>query len=299
MSIYIVMIIQQLIASGTHLIAKTVTQEVDPFTLTFLRGIVSGGALSLLFYLREKKVRIEKKDYPVVIWLSILAIPINQFFYLYGMKFTLAANGALLYATTPAFMLVFSRILLGEPLSIQKIIGVATAFAGVSFVIFEHGVDFSSDYFFGNVMILIAVIAWTLYAVLGKRLITKYGSFHVSSLTIITGALLFVPPGAASLTWFEMNSISFNNWLGILYLALGSSVVGYVLWYYAIGKFDTTKVAVFANAQPILTTVLAVVFLHQPVSTTFMFGGIITIAGVLITQKTTTKSDPDKNGITI
>ncbi|MHB1049889.1 MAG: DMT family transporter [Bacteroidota bacterium] len=285
MNIYVVMLIQQLIASGTHLIAKTVTGDVDPVTLTFIRGVISGCALSLLFIIREKRIRIQKEDWKLLIWLSMLAIPINQYLYLYGMKFTLAANGALLYATTPAFVLVFSRLLLGEPLTTHKIIGVIVAFIGVSIVIFERGIDFSSDYFFGNVMILFAVIAWALYAIQGKKLIARYGSFHVSSLTIITGALLFVPPGMASLTWFDVSSISVNNWFGILYLALGTSVVGYVLWYYAIGKFDMTRVAVFANAQPILTTILAVVFLDQTITAPFVVGGMITIAGVLWTQR--------------
>ncbi|KAF0138737.1 MAG: hypothetical protein FD122_3709 [Stygiobacter sp.] len=221
----------------------------------------------------------------MVIDLAFIAIPVNQFLYLYGMKYTLAANGALLYALTPVFVLIFSRLLLGESMSLTKLIGVIIAFVGVSVVIFEHGIDFSSDYFFGNVLIFIAVIAWALYGVQGKKLIKKYGAFHVSSLTIIFGAILFVPEGLAGLTWFNINDISFSNWLGILYLALGTSVIGYVLWYYALGKFDSTKVAVFANAQPILTTLLAVIFLHQPISTTFLIGGGVTIVGVLLTQR--------------
>ncbi len=285
MNIYIIMLIQQLIASGTHLIAKTVTRDVDPMALTFIRGVISGGVLAIVFFIREKKVRIQREDFRTLFWLSVLAISINQYLYLYGMKFTLAANGALLYATTPAFVLVFSRFMLGEPLTPWKISGVIVAFVGVTIVIFERGIDFSSDYFFGNVMILMAVIAWTLYGIQGKKLIAKYGAFHVSSLTIILGAIVFVPPGVASLTWFDISMISFDNWLGILYLALGTSVVSYILWYYAIGKFDTTKVAVFANAQPILTTILAVLILDQPITGMFVIGGVITIAGVLLTQK--------------
>lgn len=279
------MLIQQLIAAGTHLIAKTVTREVDPMALTFIRGIIAAGVLAIIFSIREKNIRIKRKDYASVIWLSFIAIPINQFFYLYGMKFTLPANGALLYATTPAFVLVFSRFMLGESLTVSKVAGVIVAFIGVSIVIFEHGIDFSSDYFFGNVMILIAVIAWALYAIQGKKLIANYGAFHVSSLTVITGAVLFIPPGIASMTWFDVTTISMSNWFGILYLALGTSVISYVLWYYAIGKFDTTKVAVFANAQPILTSILSVLILKQPITSAFVVGGMIAIGGVLLTQR--------------
>lgn len=279
------MLIQQLIASGTHLVAKTVTRDINPVVLTFIRGSISTIALTFLFLIREKRIKVVRGDVLLLLILSLLAIPINQFFYLYGMKYTLAANGALLYATTPAFVLVLSHFILKEEMTTKKILGVAIAFVGVSIVIFEKGLELSSDYFFGNVMVLIAVIAWALYAILGKKLILKYGAFHVSSLTIIFGGILFVPPGIVGSLSFDFSSIIFSDWMGILYLALGTSVVGYLLWYYAIGKFDTTKVAVFANAQPILTSIMAVVFLHQKISSLFVLGGCITLAGVLLTQK--------------
>jgi drug/metabolite transporter (DMT)-like permease len=284
MNIYVIMIFQQLIAAGTHLVAKTVTHNVSPLVLTFFRGIISATALSFLFFIREKRIRVQKKDLGMLLWLSIIAIPINQYLYLYGINYTLASNGALLYATTPAFVLVLSKFLLHEKLTFKKILGVAIAFTGVSIVIFEKGVDFSSDYFFGNILILVAVLAWSLYAVQGKKMIMAYGAFHVSSLTIIIGGLLFVPIGLVPAFTYDISSISTQDWFGILYLALGTSVVGYVLWYYAIGKFETTKVAVFANIQPIFTTIMAIIFLQQPITPLLLIGGVITIAGVLLTQ---------------
>ena len=285
MNVYLVIFFQQLIASGTHLVAKTVTHNIDPLILTFLRGVISAVALVFIFFIKEKRIKIERKDLPLLFWLSLIAIPINQFLYLYGIKFTLAANGALLYGTTPVFVLVLSRIILKEKMTRAKIFGVLIAFSGVCIVVFERGIDFSSDYFFGNIMIFLAVLAWALYAVQGKRLIKKYGAFYISALTLIIGALMFVPIGMFGLSTFDITAVSQNDWYGILYLALGTSVVGYLLWYYAIGKFDTTKVAVFQNAQPILTALMGFVFLHQGISLNFVFGGVITIVGVLLTQK--------------
>lgn len=285
MNIYIVILIQQLIASGTHLVARTVAQEVDPILLTFLRSIVIFAALLPIFILREKKIRIKKEDRALMLWLSFIVIGMNQFLYLYGMKYTLAANGALLYATTPAFILILSKIILKEPLTRVKVTGVSIAFIGVAIVLFEHGVNFSSDYFLGDMLILVAVVAWSLYAVQGKRLIKTYGAFHVSALSLMGGAILFAPVGMSSLISNSIADVSFQSWCGILYLGLGTSVVGYFLWYYAIGNFDMTKVAVFQNAQPIFTTILSFLILGQSVSTVFIIGGAITITGVIITQR--------------
>ena len=285
LNIYIIIFIQQLIASGTHLVAKSVSQHVDPVILTFLRGVISSAALSILFFIKEKRIKVTSQDIPSLLLLSLIGIPINQFLYLYGIKYTIASNGALLYAMTPVFVLLLSRWIVQERMTVQKIIGVAIAFIGVSIVIFEKGIDFSSEYFFGNVLILIAVIAWAFYAVLGKKMITRYGSFHISALTMIFGAILFSPFGIYVSIGYDFSTIALPEISALLYLALGTSVVGYVLWYYAIGKIETTKVAVFQNMQPVLTTILAVILLDQPITSMFVIGGVITLVGVWITQR--------------
>ncbi len=285
MNIYIIILFQQLLAAGTHLVAKTVTQEVNPVLLTFLRNIVSLIAMLIMFLVREKRVKVERKDFKQLLLLSFLAVPMNQFLYLYGIKFTLASNGALLYGTTPAIILILSYLILKEEMTRKKIIGVMIAFTGISIVMFERGIDFASDYFYGNVMIFLAVIAWALFAIYGKQLVKKYGAFHITVLSMIGGAIMFMPVGIIDLSINGIPTLTPGNWGSILYLSLGTSVVAYMLWFYALGKMDTTKVAVFANAQPIFTTILAVFFLNQPLTAAFLIGGAITISGVVLTQR--------------
>jgi drug/metabolite transporter (DMT)-like permease len=285
MNIYVIMFFQQLLAAGTHLVAKTVTAQVDPVILTFLRNCISLMAMLLMFVVRERHIKVERKDLPRLLWLSFLAVPMNQFLYLYGIKFTLAANGALLYAMTPALILVLSFFLLKESMTPLKVIGIALAFCGITIVIFERGVDFSSDYAYGNIMIFMAVIAWALFAIHGKILVKKYGAFHITVLSMIGGAVMFLPVGLIQIGLQGFPEIGVMDWAGILYLSLGTSVISYMLWFYALGRMDTAKVAVFANAQPILTTILAVLFLDQPVTMFFLIGGSITIGGVFLTQQ--------------
>jgi len=282
--IYILIVIQVLLASGTHLVAKAVVSDVDPVTLTFLRTCVSSAALLIVFVIREKKIKIQREDYGKMLWLAFIVIPLNQFLFLYGIKYTTAANAALLYATTPVLVLVFSHLMLGENLTKQKIAGVVIAFCGVAVIIFEHGVSLSSDYTYGNVVMFVAVIAWSLYTIQGKPMVVKYGAFHVASLSMIGGMILFLPLGIYGVSRFELSTLTISHWEGILYLGLGTSVISYFLWYYAIGKLETTKVAIFANAQPIVTSVLSYFFLHQLISRHFAAGAIVTLFGVVLTE---------------
>jgi drug/metabolite transporter (DMT)-like permease len=128
------------------------------------------------------------------------------------------------------------------------------------------------------------VIAWSLYTIQGKPMVIKYGAFHVASLSMIGGMILFLPLGIYGAIRFDLSTLTTVHWEGILYLGLGTSVISYFLWYYALGKIETTKVAVFANAQPIVTSILSYFLLHQAISAHFVIGGVITLAGVLLTE---------------
>ena len=285
MNVYIVLLIQVAIAGGTHVVAKAVVNEVDPATLTFLRSLFSTAGLMSLFLIRNRNFGVDRQDWPRIAWLGFLGLPLNQFLYLYGLGFSTAANGALLYATTPVFILVLSRFLLKERITAKKILGVLLAFAGIAIVIFERGIDLSSDYTYGNLMILCAVIAWTLFSVQGKPMVLKYGAVKTTALAMTIGMILFLPVGLVSASRFNFSSIDPSHWLGVAYLGLGTSVFGYMLWYYALGKIEASKAAVFANGQPILATILAMIFLHYSITAAFLIGGCVTLAGVVITQR--------------
>lgn len=283
-SVYLVLVVQAFFASGTHLVAKVAARDVEPFTLTLVRSLIAAAAVSFLLLLRGRFPRIRREDWGLVLFLSFLALPLNQFLFLFGIRFTTPSNAALLYATTPILVVLFSRWFLGERLTRRKLLGVALGFTGVAIVILERGVDASMEYIHGNLIIYVAVLAWGLYTVFGKRLIVRYGPLDASAITLLTGTLIFLPIGIVPALQFDYASIGGWTWGQILYLGIITSVVAYLLWYYALARVEAGKVALFANLQPILTTVLAVVLLGQGITVQFVVGGALAILGVVIAQ---------------
>jgi len=281
---YAVLLLQSFLAAGTHIVAKVVVRSMDASTLTLIRSLIAMPVMVGLLLSRNTLRRVERRDYLLILFLSALAIPVNQFLYLYGIRFTIASNAALLYAMTPIIVLVFSRLLLGERLTGRKILGVALGFVGVVVVIFERGVSASVEHVYGNVLVLIAVLAWSLYTVYGRRLIRAYGSIEATAMILVGGTILFLPFGIIPMSEFPFSTLTTASWMQILYLALVTSVLSYLLWYYALGRVEAGKVALFTNLQPILTTALAVVLLGQDVTVPFILGGCIAITGVIVAQ---------------
>jgi drug/metabolite transporter (DMT)-like permease len=258
--------------------------DVDPVTLTMLRSLIAAvGFLSISLF-RRTIFKFDKSDYPMIFFLAFVAIYLNQFVFLYSLKYTTPANASLLYATTPTMVLILSYFFFNEKLTLVKSLGIGVALIGILLVVFDRGIDLKSEYTLGNLMLIGAVLSWSLYTVFGKRLILKYGAFKTSSATMILGSFIFLPFGMFGVVKFDFSHLSAVDFGGILYLGLGTSLLGYGLWYYALGKIETSKVAIFTNLQPVITTILAVVLLGQAITPIFVIGGAIAICGVILTQ---------------
>ncbi len=286
--VYFYLFIQQTIASGTHLVAQNASESIQPGLLLLLRAV--GASLVFLIFLvvREQRWnifhRIERVDVWRMVLVGALNVPMNQLLYLNGIKYTTAANSALLYAMTPAMVFLFTSIIHSEHPTVRKGIGIAIAFVGVGIIMFEQGAELKPEHTLGNILILIAVMAWSLFTMLGRPLVLKYGAVYVTAINMIVGTIMYLPFGLLTSNFSAIATISAVSWSEVAYLALISSVLNYVLWYLALAKLEATRVAVFQNLQPIITTVMALYLGSAVLTGSFVGGGLLALTGVLIVE---------------
>lgn len=283
---YLILFIQQLIAASTHVVSKSLTDTIHPSVLLLFRALIASLIFMGIIFLKRKKLpKMELKDFFIFVVLGILCIPLNQYLFFISINMTTPANVSLAYALCPAFVLLMEIIFLKMKSSKWKTLGIIIAFAGAFTIFFERGIDFSSNYFVGNIVALIAAFAWAVYTIIGKRIIYKYGATYSTGLAIIIGYLFYLPIYAIWGDRSTIANIEMIDWVKIAYLGAFTSVIGYGLWYWVLKKLDASKLSVFNNLQPVITTILAVIFLGQMFTVPFLIGGTIAIAGVILTQK--------------
>jgi len=134
------------------------------------------------------------------------------------------------------------------------------------------------------VLILVAVTAWVLFTDLGKQLIPTYGSTRMTAWTMVAGAL-WVLPLLATLRVDMLAHASGVTWACLGYLGIITSVISYLLWYFALSRLEASKVAVFSNLQPVFTALAALALLHEPIHWELMVGGALVLIGVRLTQR--------------
>ncbi len=269
----------QVLASATHLFAKGAVMAIGALPVALIRFVLASAVL--WGWQRFRGVKgFDRRDWPRIALLGFLVVPVNQGFFLFGMVRTTPSHASLLYALTPLVVFLFARGILRERTPWSSLLGIGTAFAGVVLILLERGLRSEIGILQGDLLILVAVFGWALYTVLSKPLLARYDAMAVTTGAIVIGTVMALPallvPGAIP----PLHQIAPPVWLAILYLAIGTSVIAYPLWMYALRHLDAAKVAIATNTQPILTGVLSWIIFRERFTGIFMIGAVMILAGV-------------------
>ncbi|MBK6291935.1 MAG: EamA family transporter [Ignavibacteria bacterium] len=288
--IYLLLLLQQLISSSTHLVAKNVTLTLHPTTVVLIRGLFTCVAFGIYVLIRRSKVRsIDREDIPRLLLLGLINMPINQLLFIWGVKYTTAPNASLAYALTPAFVVIILLMFRREHPGWKRMLGVVVAFVGAAIVLVDRGAALSPDQTLGNIMVLGASMSWAGFTVLGRPIVAKYGPIYATALTFFAGLALYIPVWAMIPIHDAALPLTDETWLAtwsqLFYLGVITSGIGYALWYYALNHMDAGRVAVFNNLQPIITSILALIIFGTEPTPLFLVGGVIALIGVILTQR--------------
>ena len=288
--LYGALLVHSFASAGTYLFAKRALSEIPALPLGLLR--FAGASICLSVLIVRLRPRGQRLPPPAlrrkILLLAFVAVPVNQGFFLYGLQLSTAAHAALLYTLTPLFVLLLAQALLGEWPGWRTGLGTALALGGTIWVLLSRGLDVSRGPLFGDLLIVVAVVAWAVYTTEGREIVAQNGALATIAWTLIGGTLLFLPLGLGSLLFpanrEKLAHASAEAWWGILYLVLVTSVVAYLIWYWALKHLPAARVAIFSNLQPLATALLAHLFLGEVITASFVAGALVVIAGVALAQ---------------
>ncbi len=160
-------------------------------------------------------------------WLFIAAagIAFNYLFYGLGLRFTTAGVTSVITQLQSPITILLAAALLGERLTVQKLLGMCVGVAGVLLVIF-HGVSLttlcSSSHFLGNLLEVAASFAWPWYAIGQTKLLEESGNQQSLEPIFIVAALmstLFLPFTGP----FILHPPTLTDWVVLIFLGAGST----------------------------------------------------------------------------
>jgi drug/metabolite transporter (DMT)-like permease len=278
------LIFHQTLAALCFPVSKYGLEYIEPFTFAFYRFLISSVLLFVVVKLKRHSGAIERRDYIRIIALGALIIPFNQTLYLWGQSLTAAGHGAFLFATVPIWIFLTAVVHLGERPSLRRTVGIVVAVAGVIVIVTAGAMEIGTEYLWGDALILIAVIAWAYYTVLGKPLVRKYGALRITAYTLISGSIMYFPFGLYRAANFDYSVAPVTAWLSVVYMAVGTSLVAYVLWYWVLKYMEASRIAVYNNIEPLIASVVAYFWLSEPIGLSFVIGGMVVLSGVILAE---------------
>ncbi len=255
-----------------------------PLVFAYLR--VVGSAMVLNVVIRERDpAPLTRRDAWELVGYATLAIVINQTFFLGGLSLTSAHIAAILLTTLPVFVLGASIALGRERASAAKIGGIALAASGALLVVGEEGFAGATKSLIGDLLIIGNSLAYGLYLVLSKPMMARHSARRVIARMFALATVLMLPIAAWPLSRQDWHAIPGRAWLGLALVILGPTVAAYLLNAWALRHADSSLVAAYTYLQPVLTAVLAAIYLDERIRAVVIVAAAMIFAGVWISSR--------------
>ena len=186
---------------------------------------------------------------------------------------------SLIIASVPLWLVVL-RSTTGDRPRNASLAGTGFGFLGVALLLRPGG-----DVTAGGVLLVVgAAVIWALGTFLSSRLPMPGDAVTTTGIQALSGGILLIPlgiafPGAESL---DPSTWSARSLVGLAYLVLFGSVVGYTAYVWLLANVPLGTVATYAYVNPLVAITLGVVFLHEVVTWQIAAGAAVILSSVAV-----------------
>jgi drug/metabolite transporter (DMT)-like permease len=266
---------------------KIALSEVPPVTLGFLRFLVATPILTLYAYVTDAKSfrALFRNNVPALILMGLTGVMGYHVFQNIGIQHTSATNSSIIISSNPIILAVLSILFLREKVEATQALGIVIGFAGVVSIILteDRGLQIGTSGLVGDLLSLGGGISWAVYSIFGKRLSNHVNPTALTAASTIFGTIFLIPP-TLLLETPHLPTTS-TVWFAIVALSLGASCLAYVLWNQVLSEEKAFRVGVSLFLMPVVTTVLSVALLSEPLTLSIVAGMGLVLSGVFITER--------------
>ncbi len=269
--------------AGNYVLGEAVVDAIDPLSLTLLRWAIAVVPLVVLAqWIERPDWRAALRRWPLLLLLSLLGMAAFPLALYEALRDTTAVNAALITAVNPALITLVAVLVLREVLGWRGWTGIALSVVGVLIVILAgSGAELTSmEINVGDLLVLLAIAAWTAYTILGRRL---HGVPPITATAIQAGMTVGALTPLAAANGIALPAGAATGW-ALVFIGIFPSVGSYLLWNLALRTVQASPAGVFLNLIPVFT-VAAGLLLGTPIGPLQVLGGLLVIGGVILTAR--------------
>ena len=282
--IWTALIALYIVWGSTYLAIRYAVETIPPFMQAGLRFVISGAIL--------------------VIWRRAAGDPLPtraqwRSTAIVGILLLLGGNGlvsfaeqriasgiaALIVGTVPLWLVIIEALRPGgvKP-TWRAITGLLVGFGGIYLLIGPSDLSGRLQFdLIGTLAVVAASFIWSLGSIYSRGAALPRSSLMATGAEMLTGSLALFIVSAAAGEWqgFRLSSVSTNSWLGLAYLVLFGSLIGFVSYGWLLQNAPVSLVATYAYVNPLVAVLLGNLFLQEALTGRILAAAMIIIGSVV------------------
>ncbi len=266
---------------------------VTPLVLTDMR--VFGAAL--LFWLASffaPREKVAKPDLLRLFFASLFAIILNQGSYIFGVGLTTPGNATILTSSMPLWAMVLAAILLKDPITLKKLVGILMGAVGALILILSKS-DMPANSLvesnvWGDLLVTAAQLSFAFYVVKFKDLVTRYNLFTTMKWMFTFASLCILPFSFSALAQTQWFDLSLSEWSSVFFVVIGGTFFSYLLIVVGQRNLKPTVAAMYNYVQPVVGCLAATAMGLDSITWFKVFAILLIFSGVyLVTHSRSAK----------
>src|SRR6202050_2829892 len=276
--------------TGRLPLSSSALRPIDPLILSQTRTTFSLLVLLPLLVVSKgwQRIKLPARDLAYCFLLGTLGVAVSNYFYYVAIQRTNVATAIIVQYTAPVWVLFYVVARGQQKLSLQKVVAVALAVAGIALVIGIVGTRSNDGRAlrldsYGLIAALLASFSFPFYNVGGHRILARYDCWRVLLWTLTAAAAFWLvvnPPWKILAAHYAP-----VQWLFLFVFSMISVLGAFSLYFLGLQHLEPTRAIIASCLEPVFSILLAALLLGEVLRPIQATGIVFVLAAIVIVQR--------------
>jgi len=280
---------------STYMAIRIVVRDVPPMAAASLRFFASGMAMAVIAAVADRRHGWpswrQVADYSLV---GVLLLSIGNAFLMWSEQRIPSGIAALIVGCTPLWLTLIEGVWPGGQGWTGRVwLGTLVGLVGVALVVRPEG-GVAPGHWAAIATVQAGSIAWVIGSLYAQSVPRRLPVFTAAAIEMLAASAVLLVESLAIFRddWGALRTASMDTWMGLCYLAVFGSLVGFTAYAFCLNTLPATTVGTYAYVNPVVAVLLGRVFLKEPLTPGLLAGGALILVAVLVTTRARVRREP-------